>query len=92
MIGQRLRDGAPLADFAPGDYAWEPYALWEIPPPAHPDFSGEGEWWLKAPDGTMNAARHHTVTVHDDGTISCSPSLVFTSGWHGFLANGEWSP
>lgn len=90
VIGRRLPNGSPARDFQPGDYAWEPYSMWEIPPPAHPDFSGDGEWWLKAPDGCLNAGRHHAVTVHPDGSASFSPSLVFTSGWHGYLERGVW--
>lgn len=32
----------------------------------------------------------HTVTEHDDGTITVDPSLVMWNGWHGWLRRGEF--
>lgn len=66
-------------------------------------FIGEGEWHVVSPDGCCNAlARvervedvvkpaNHTVVIHEDGSISASPSLVMTSGWHGYLTNGVFT-
>ena len=50
-------------------------------------------WWqVIAPDGSscsLNPAIH-TVTEHDDMTISVQPSIV-TSTWHGWLKAGMWT-
>ena len=50
-------------------------------------------WWqICCPDGStgsLNPAKH-TVTEHDDGTITVSPSIV-SATWHGWLRNGVWS-
>jgi hypothetical protein len=34
----------------------------------------------------------HDVTVHDDKTITVSPSILVTGGgeWHGYLERGVW--
>jgi hypothetical protein len=94
MQGVRLPD-----DQAPkraGEYSWMSYdrerRFWPS------TFLGEGEWQLCGPDGRCGAIRAtkekpqaHTVTVHEDGTITVSPSLVMPSGWHGWLLRGVWS-
>lgn len=37
------------------------------------------------------ALRTHTVTEHEDGTITVSPSIFDApDGWHGFLERGVW--
>jgi len=49
-------------------------------------------WWnVCAPDGsscTLNPAIH-TITEHEDGTITVMPSIVTTT-WHGWLNRGIW--
>jgi hypothetical protein len=49
-------------------------------------------WWqIRAPDGSgcsLNPAVH-TVTEHEDGTITVMPSIV-TDTWHGWLTKGEF--
>lgn len=96
MKGVRLPDGTPPR--APGEYAYMPYSMWELGPP--PTFIGEGEWHAISPDGGIGAFGRdekekpaaHTITVHEDGSITASPSLVFPNdGWHGFLTRGEFS-
>ena len=35
----------------------------------------------------------HTITEHEDGTITVSPSILFESHkgtWHGYLERGVW--
>lgn len=96
MQGRRLPDGTPLSEFKPGDYAWEPYAGWEQKPGF---LLGDGEWHLMDPTGRVGAVGRvtrekptaHTVVIHDDGSITCHPSLVMPSGWHGWLQAGVWS-
>lgn len=86
MQGRRVlfRPGFP-GDFAePGDYC-------KIPPGMDP--RADAAWYLLDPSGRPGAVltSKHTITEHEDGTISCSPSLVMPGGWHGFLQAGVWS-
>lgn len=81
MQGRRLPDGSKV--FAAGDYALT-----------------DGKWYLKPPpnkDGKsyVGVLGTHTVTVHDDGTITVTPSILQQWGdgeeiWHGFLEHGVW--
>lgn len=50
-------------------------------------------WLIRCPDGTCGslAPETHTVTEHDDGTITVAPSLLMPSGWHGWLRHGEFA-
>jgi len=49
-------------------------------------------WWnVWAPDGSSCSLNPeiHTVTEHQDGTITVTLSIV-TSTWHGWLERGDW--
>lgn len=55
------------------------------------------EWYAVSPTGLLAALRGHTVTQHDDGSITVSPSIAVRQGveadspaWHGFLERGIW--
>lgn len=50
-------------------------------------------WLLVDPTGSAGSIvpGNHTVTEHEDATITCSPSLVMPGGWHGWLRRGHWS-
>ena len=50
-------------------------------------------WLLVDPTGRAGSVipENHTVVEHKDGSITCQPSLVMPSGWHGFLRHGVWS-
>lgn len=54
------------------------------------------EWWIVDPTGYLGSlGRGHTVTEHDDGTITVSPSILSTvedhgHDWHGYLERGVW--
>lgn len=68
------------------------------------DFAGK--WMCRLPNWGENAAAlrigvelNHTVTEHEDGTITVSPSILWDvacmpaypeSWWHGFLERGVW--
>jgi hypothetical protein len=77
-----------------GDYAWMPYDRWTYRPPFA---TGDGEWHLIDPTGHIGAVRAienkgvHTWQVHEDGSVTFSPSLVMPSGWHGLLVRGVWT-
>ena len=51
-------------------------------------------WGLCAPNGDSGTLCQppHTITEHDDGTITVSPSIQMETGqrWHGFLERGVW--
>jgi hypothetical protein len=85
MQGRRRPDGTPVEQLEPGDYVFD----------SRPHFAGK--WAIRAPDGTWGGylGPGHHVEVHDDGTITVTPSiLVFkprgVQGWHGFLERGTW--
>lgn len=93
MQGLRLPDNESPRNA--GEYSWMRYDHWTYRPP----FAvGDGEWHLVDPTGHIGAIRAtdnggaHTWTVHEDGSVTFSPSLVMPSGWHGFLQHGVWSP
>jgi len=57
----------------------------------------EGSWWVHVPIEGATGARIslHTVTEHEDGTITVSPSILMNFGrrgvtWHGYLERGVW--
>lgn len=55
----------------------------------------DGGWFLMSPSGESGGvnAPTWTITEHDDGTITVSPSIWFnkeSDGWHGFLERGWW--
>ncbi len=71
------------ASLSPGDYAYSPVLE---------------AWLVCAPNGAegrIDSVSVHTVTEYPDGTITLSPSLVYTAekhgrAWHGFLERGEF--
>jgi hypothetical protein len=56
-----------------------------------------GDWAIHPPEaryGTISP-RIHTITEHEDGTITVSPSILYHGhanweGWHGYLERGVW--
>lgn len=53
-----------------------------------------GCWW-GVPPGTELLANleKHKVTVHEDGKITISPSILVSNrdqSWHGYLEHGVW--
>lgn len=94
LKGKRLPDNTPPSK--PGEYAWMDYEPGWWPP----TFLGKGEWHIVDPTGGIGALGRitaelpqsaHEVTIHDNGTITCSPSLVMPSGWHGWLKEGVFT-
>lgn len=54
----------------------------------------DGVWMLHLPGVGLGSLAAHTITVHDDGTISAEPSVLVKCGGaqrHGFLRHGEWT-
>lgn len=89
MLGRRVkwRPGFPgglgTGAARPGDYCKVPDSI---------DPRERGVWYVVDPDGKAGAILPslHTITEHEDGTITCSPSLVMPCGWHGYLERGVW--
>jgi hypothetical protein len=83
MTGRRLPDGT---DWSP---SWQPGDYSKMP----------YGWIVCTPNGEIGSLVKHTVTEHEDGTITVSPSILIyphqseigpTPGWHGFLERGVW--
>lgn len=91
MQGTRLPD-AVFGKPGPGWDAFE--GKTESPAGAYikVDYDGRIEWWIRDPLGSVGRLTTHTITEHDDGTITVSPSIYDTSpgGWHGWLERGVW--
>lgn len=57
----------------------------------------QGYWQVRAPDGKACSLSPtiHTVTEHEDGTITVHPSIDMSGepwhGFHGWLRRGEWT-
>jgi hypothetical protein len=59
----------------------------------------QGRWYSRAPIGHISDLTNHTVTEHEDGTITVSPSILVSgydnekqekTVWHGYLEHGVW--
>lgn len=59
---------------------------------------GDG-WYIYFPDAGLGSIRNHSVTEHEDGTISATPSILLTGHddqgnqvqKHGYLTRGIWN-
>lgn len=54
---------------------------------------GRGVWCVRPPGCHAGGIPHHTVTEHEDKTVSVNPSIVLDHGtmrWHGWLKKGVW--
>jgi hypothetical protein len=88
-LGRRLPDGAKWhgddPDSAmPGDYG-------------RVLVDGEWQWRCRTPNGLRGLLTQHTVTEHDDGTITVEPSILCDwphpetpRRYHGYLRRGVW--
>lgn len=50
-------------------------------------------WQVRPPGCHAGSIPHHTITEHDDKTITVSPSIMLVDGkksWHGWLQRGVW--
>lgn len=83
MIGKRVYNLDGAHNLAEGEYG-----LWA---------EDQNTWYACCPgphDLVANLSRH-TVTEHEDGTITVAPSILCSDGaaghsWHGFLECGVW--
>ena len=72
---------------------------WDLPAGGYCFLADEGNWYARAPieaEDYTGGLRKHTVTEHEDSTITVSPSIVFYTkdgksvAWHGYLERGIW--
>lgn len=62
------------------------------------EYGKSPDGWFCRPPGEQHGVggiNKHTITEHDDGTITVSPSILFydndgNPGWHGYLTRGMW--
>lgn len=74
MKGRRVYpDSAGMLRLAEGDYGKDMAGRWHVRPPG-------------AHAGELDG---HTVTEHDDATITVSPSIA-GEDFHGYLERGVW--
>jgi hypothetical protein len=80
-LGRRLADNADIREAEPGDYFFV-------------DWTGRRELWFRDPNGDAGRVTSHTVTEHEDGTVSVSPSIAPNEAttYHGYLTRGVWEP
>lgn len=79
MQGRRVYPGEDgRLHLAPGDYGKD----------------ANGVWRARAPRLSRGNFSQHTVTEHEDGTITVHPSIEIVQPplgtWHGFLERGVW--
>ena len=78
MMGRRVPDNTDWSS------AVQPGDYWRF----------EGVWYGETPNGLTANLSGHTVTEHEDGTITVNPSILVNRGrpnaWHGFLTKGVW--
>jgi hypothetical protein len=80
LQGKRVADGTGRYDLQIGEYC-------KSAEPLH--------WSMRLPNGMIGDIKEgiHTVTVHEDNTITVSPSILMSAGdpkynWHGYLEHG----
>ena len=56
------------------------------------DYDGKDELYIVDPRGEIGRISTHTITWHEDGTVTVSPSIApyEPGGWHGYLEHGIW--
>lgn len=74
-----------VSDFYKGEYPG-----WVKVPEDDDAYRIGARWFVRCMVGCVlgRLDRNHTVTEHDDGTITVEPSLVMNNGWHGWLRRG----
>ncbi len=55
---------------------------------------GHRGWFCKTPNGLIGNLAGHSITVHEDETITVAPSILVKEHtgetWHGYLEHGVW--
>lgn len=52
-----------------------------------------GQWYAVVPNGLFANLKNHTITEHENGTITVAESILVTGHndrWHGYLERGVW--
>lgn len=89
LQGIRVTDlNISLTEYKPGEYS--------LRPAGHDYADAPRQLYFRDPAGNIGRVERHTITEHEDGTISVSPSILVERGaagnnWHGHLQRGVWS-
>lgn len=79
MKGKRIYPEGGPTEWLEGDY-WR---------------TANGVWYAACPGNHLANLGAHTVTEHEDGTITVSPSIKVSNQevelWHGHLTKGVWT-
>jgi hypothetical protein len=83
MQGHRRPDNYDWRQSEPGDYGFQ-------------DWTGQRELYIRDPFGVVGRITSHTVTEHEDGTVTVDPSIAPPDGaepgaFHGWLRRGVWT-
>ncbi len=67
----------------------------ELPEPGEYGLGADGHWYGMTPNGHLAGLSAHTVTEHEDKSITVSPSILVGNNenrnlWHGYLVAGVW--
>lgn len=88
LAGRRLYATTNGSDYPPDIRGMEPgdYMLVTTP-------QATRELWFRDPIGMVGRCVTHTITEHEDGSVSVDPSIADEGAgtWHGWLKRGEWS-
>lgn len=89
MSSNHAYPGVPYATIADFDRGEHPG--WVKVPEDAPAYRIGARWFVRCMVGCVIGRLSegvHSVTEHDDGTITVEPSLVMSNGWHGWLRGG----
>lgn len=76
LQGRRLPD-AVFGEPGPG---WDAYKDGQPGDYLKVDYDGVTQWWIRDPWGSVGRLTSHTITEHEDGTITVSPSIFDKDG------------
>lgn len=69
--GRRLPD----VRFGEPSKGWDSYENGQPGDYLKVDYDGRIEWWIRDPYGRVGRLTSHTITEHEDGTITVRPSI-----------------
>jgi hypothetical protein len=87
LVGRRVQT-TPEVEYPPDIRPFEPGDYMFVRTP-----QGTRELWFRDPVGMVGRCVSHTLTEHDDGTVTVESSIADEGegSWHGWLRQGVWS-
>lgn len=79
-----ITKGTRVYGLAPHEMKPGEYGIWD-----------DQGWYGVTPNGHGCNLNAHTIWLHEDGHITCAPSIAVsiergTPAWHGYLEHGMW--